>query len=254
MITYAIAAWAIVEGTSLMVDTFEAPEIITRLVILAAIAGFPIAFVIGWIFDITMDGVSRTEDELSSQSPAPRLKNKLRKANVAVIACIPVQRASALDPEELIELRDRAVQTFVDTVRDFGGIPLTESSPDYKAIFGYPKQGRDYLERALKCSLALATEVMEVVVAPGDINSTQPSIGLHAGEVLVPSRGGKAEELQAHAILGVTGRQAERIANLAPAGRVAVSDSFKQAMPAIGSLEELPGARDENYSEGVYLL
>lgn len=57
---YAVTAWLIVEASSeILPRFFEADWVITLIVILA-LAGFPVSLVLAWMFDITQDGVVRT--------------------------------------------------------------------------------------------------------------------------------------------------------------------------------------------------
>lgn len=60
---YAFAAWVTVEVyTTVQPILFETAEWSNRVVVVLALAGFPIAFVLAWIFDITPQGVRRTPD------------------------------------------------------------------------------------------------------------------------------------------------------------------------------------------------
>src|SRR6266516_7613904 len=54
---------------------FEIPNWAVRLVVLLLIIGFPIALVIAWAFELTPEGVKRTEsaDELPKKAPRNRV-------------------------------------------------------------------------------------------------------------------------------------------------------------------------------------
>ncbi len=60
-IAYAVAAWALLEGSSLLAETFDAPDTVMLAVLVVLMLGFPIALVFSWFFDITSDGIRRTQ-------------------------------------------------------------------------------------------------------------------------------------------------------------------------------------------------
>ena len=48
---YAAGAWLVVEATSVVVDTYKAPDWIMQLLVAFAFAGFPVALILSWFFD-----------------------------------------------------------------------------------------------------------------------------------------------------------------------------------------------------------
>ena len=67
-VAYAIVGWLVVQVSSTVLPTFHAPEwVVQTLVVLVAI-GFPIALVIAWAFELTPEGIKRTEDVDSAAS------------------------------------------------------------------------------------------------------------------------------------------------------------------------------------------
>ncbi len=59
-VAYAVVAWILIEVASVLLPTFEAPEWVMRAFSFAVIAGFPLAVILSWAFDITPAGVVRT--------------------------------------------------------------------------------------------------------------------------------------------------------------------------------------------------
>ncbi len=69
-IAYAVVAWLLMQAASILFPTFEAP-LWTMKVFVAVIAfGFPVALIIAWAFELTPEGLKRTEfaDELPKKS------------------------------------------------------------------------------------------------------------------------------------------------------------------------------------------
>jgi TolB-like protein/Flp pilus assembly protein TadD len=67
-VAYAVVGWLLVQVATQVFPFFEIPNWAVRLVVLLIIAGFPIALVIAWAFELTPQGLKRTEDvDLAAQ-------------------------------------------------------------------------------------------------------------------------------------------------------------------------------------------
>src|SRR5947209_7963965 len=60
-VAYAIVGWLLVQIATQVFPFLEIPNWVVRLVIVLVAAGFPIALVIAWAFEITPQGIERTE-------------------------------------------------------------------------------------------------------------------------------------------------------------------------------------------------
>jgi len=58
----AVVGWLLVQVATQVFPFFEIPNWAVRLIVLAIVIGFPIALVIAWAFEITPEGLKRTED------------------------------------------------------------------------------------------------------------------------------------------------------------------------------------------------
>src|SRR5205809_2512603 len=61
-VAYAVVGWLVVQIATQVFPFLEIPNWIVRLVILLVAIGFPIALVIAWAFELTPEGLKRTED------------------------------------------------------------------------------------------------------------------------------------------------------------------------------------------------
>jgi len=61
-IAYLVAGWALAQGIAQVFPVFDVPNWAIRLVVLLIIIGFPIALILAWAFEITPEGLKRTED------------------------------------------------------------------------------------------------------------------------------------------------------------------------------------------------
>jgi eukaryotic-like serine/threonine-protein kinase len=68
-VAYAVVGWLLVQITTQVFPIFEIPNWAMRLIVLAIIIGFPISLVIAWAFELTPEGLKRTEDvDLAAQT------------------------------------------------------------------------------------------------------------------------------------------------------------------------------------------
>ena len=72
-VAYAIVGWLLVQIATQVFPFLEIPNWVVRLVIVLVAAGFPIALVIAWAFELTPEGIKRTEDvDLAASARQPR--------------------------------------------------------------------------------------------------------------------------------------------------------------------------------------
>src|SRR3954454_23145096 len=68
-LSYAVVAWLVLQIDT-QVFPFFAPTWTVKLIIVLVIAGFPVALVMSWIFDLTTEGIKRTDDHPAAIAPA----------------------------------------------------------------------------------------------------------------------------------------------------------------------------------------
>src|SRR5206468_3204697 len=73
-IAYAVVAWLLMQVASQIFPFFEIPNWAVRLVVLLLVIGFPVAVILAWAFELTPEGLKRTEvaDELPRKSEQSR--------------------------------------------------------------------------------------------------------------------------------------------------------------------------------------
>src|SRR5512133_2767159 len=69
-IAYIVAGWALSQGIAQVFPVFDVPNWIIRLIVLLVILGLPIALVLAWMFEITPEGVKRTEHLAPDSGPS----------------------------------------------------------------------------------------------------------------------------------------------------------------------------------------
>src|SRR3954465_2957653 len=71
-VAYAVVGWLIVQVATQVFPFFDIPNWAVRLVVLAVLIGVPIALVIAWAFELTPEGLKRTEDVDAATSARPK--------------------------------------------------------------------------------------------------------------------------------------------------------------------------------------
>jgi TolB-like protein len=73
-VAYAIVGWLVMQIAATVVPALHLSDAITSAVVLLVILGFPIALIFAWAFELTPEGLKRTEfaDELPTKAPRNR--------------------------------------------------------------------------------------------------------------------------------------------------------------------------------------
>jgi len=61
-IAYAVVGWLLIQIATQVFPFFEIPNWGVRLMVLIIALGFPIALILAWAFELTPEGIKRTED------------------------------------------------------------------------------------------------------------------------------------------------------------------------------------------------
>src|SRR5947208_16637153 len=60
-VAYIVAGWALSQGIAQVFPVFDVPNWAIRSIVIPIIVGLPIALVLAWSFEITPEGIKRTE-------------------------------------------------------------------------------------------------------------------------------------------------------------------------------------------------
>ena len=93
-IAYAVAAWLLIQVATQVFPFFEIPNWAVRLVVLLLVLGFPIALILSWIFDLTPQGIRRTEESDRSLAALPVGPAGIRNIPEKSIAVLPFENLS----------------------------------------------------------------------------------------------------------------------------------------------------------------
>ena len=74
-VAYIVAGWALSQGIAQVFPVFDIPNWAIRLIVLLIILGLPIAMILAWMFELTSEGVKRTETADAMPGIARRKKH-----------------------------------------------------------------------------------------------------------------------------------------------------------------------------------
>src|SRR4051812_16655000 len=86
-VAYSVIAWLLIQAASILFPTFEAPPWVMKVFVILIVAGFLIALVIAWSFEMTPEGMKRTE-EVSPDATLPYWSKRKFAAFVGAVAAI----------------------------------------------------------------------------------------------------------------------------------------------------------------------
>lgn len=98
---YAVVGWLLIQVIVAVLPTLGAPPWVAKVFIVLVLAGFPIALILAWAFELTPDGMRLTGNVPEGESIAPKTGRKLDYAILAGLALVAVTIiADRLSPEK----------------------------------------------------------------------------------------------------------------------------------------------------------
>ena len=154
-IAYAIASWVLLQIIDVVVPIIEAPEWVSKALLLMIATGFPIAVLFAWAFEMTPDGLKFERDVDRTESITPNTGRKLDRAIMGVLSIAVV--LFALDKFVWSSLPDVAETT---SKRSIAVLPFVNMSDDPEQAFfsdGISEEILNTLVRADGISVASRT-------------------------------------------------------------------------------------------------
>jgi len=86
-VAYAVVGWLIMQVAATIVPALHLPDVITTAVVVVTLLGFPIALIIAWAFEMTPDGMKRTEN-MSPDEHIPQWSRRKFAAFIIIVALL----------------------------------------------------------------------------------------------------------------------------------------------------------------------
>jgi TolB-like protein len=79
-VAYGVVAWLLIQIATQTFPFFEIPNWVVRAMILLLLLGFPIALVFAWVYELTPEGIKRTDEVLPNESITRKTGRRLMAA------------------------------------------------------------------------------------------------------------------------------------------------------------------------------
>jgi TolB-like protein/Flp pilus assembly protein TadD len=93
---YVVVGWLLLQVADVLLDNFGAPDWVFKSFAALLVLGLPLALFLAWAFELTPEGVKRTEDVVEAESVTPRTGRRIDRLIVigllAVISILVVER------------------------------------------------------------------------------------------------------------------------------------------------------------------
>jgi len=118
-IAYSVVSWLLIQVATQTFPVFEIPTWAARLVVIVLLLGFPVALVLAWAYELTPEGLQRT-DEVEVSKPAARKSGRTLDFVIigVLLAVIGVMGVRYYRPwqasGEKVSLKSIAILPFID--------------------------------------------------------------------------------------------------------------------------------------------
>jgi TolB-like protein/Tfp pilus assembly protein PilF len=118
---YIVVAWLLIQVTTQIFPFFEIPNWAVRLVVLLLVIGFPVALVLAWAFELTPEGLKRSDEVPPEQSRTRRTGRAITWiVAIAAIVAVALFWFTRARPESAGGALDRSIAV----------LPFDNRSPD----------------------------------------------------------------------------------------------------------------------------
>ena len=104
---YAVAGWLVVQIATQVLPIFEVSPLVLRIIVLVIIAAFPLVLVLSWVYEVTPQGIVKTEDVAPNESITHRTGQRLNAVIIGTlaVAVLLLLAQRYLFPQRAVETR-----------------------------------------------------------------------------------------------------------------------------------------------------
>jgi len=166
---YAATSFVIMEAGDIMLPRLGLPEWTVTFIIILLIIGFPITLILSWVFDITPEGVKKTEslEEVQSQNPHS-FEGKRSLAAIMFADLVGFTSMMAKDEHKTLEALEKIRIVLKPLIKEYNGKWQKELGDGSLSSF---TSAVDAVQCAMDFQKAVAKENFKI------------RIGIHVGEV-----------------------------------------------------------------------
>ena len=122
---YAVVGWLVMQVAATIVPALHLPDSLTTAVVVITLLGFPIALVIAWAFEMTPEGMKRTEN-VSPNEHIPQWSRRKFATLIITIATL----AAALAANQFVRNKSATGSPSSPSQKSIAVLPLVNTSGD----------------------------------------------------------------------------------------------------------------------------
>ena len=93
---YAVSGWLLVQIVTQVLPIFDVSALAQRIIVLVIVAGFPLALVLSWVYELTPQGIVKTDEVAPDASTTRNTGKKLNRAIIGVLSLAVLLLAARL--------------------------------------------------------------------------------------------------------------------------------------------------------------
>jgi TolB-like protein/Tfp pilus assembly protein PilF len=183
-VAYAVFAWLVIQVATQVFPFFNIPNWAVRLVILLLLIGLPVALVFAWAFELTPEGLKRTEDVSRGESITHRTGRKLTVAITVIVALAAMLFLIQRVPPKTSGVSDsshEAAGALVITEKSIAVLPFENRSDDKQNSYfadGVQDDILTELSRVADLKVVSRTSVMQYRIGPRNLREIGRQLGV----------------------------------------------------------------------------
>lgn len=130
---YVVVAWIVLQVGSILFETFEAPAWVLKVFATLIFLGFPIALIISWAFELTPEGIKKSESAEHSGGKAPLTDLVLVGLLVVVVGSYIISDLGGREPDTITGapvVAENTIETGADGRVTVAVLPFANMSSD----------------------------------------------------------------------------------------------------------------------------
>ena len=120
-IAYVIMAWVVIQVSAIVLNGFAAPAYVFKIILFIIVVAFPFWLVFAWVYDITPEGIKKTDDIAKKVHAPPNTQNRLNLVIIISLLIVVVfllfnqsgsfmnKEKEAKKKENIIENREKSI-------------------------------------------------------------------------------------------------------------------------------------------------
>ncbi|MBL6750621.1 MAG: tetratricopeptide repeat protein [Nevskia sp.] len=179
---YCVAGWLLVQVVTQVLPIFDISFPVQRLLVLAVVAGFPVALVLSWLFDITPQGIVRTADVPDGgETPAAiRQRRRADRRLSAMLVATLFAAAVYFGIDKMGLLAAPASATAASAKKSIAVLPFANLSDDKANAYfaeGMQDEILTHLAKVGALKVISRTSTQQYAANPGNLSEIAKQLG-----------------------------------------------------------------------------